>query len=214
MIFLLHWAKDDVTNNCLKHLSGQGAVIVIDNHSPVPFVPDVPVAVMRLDDNYPIITAFNYAMRAYPSSEYFCITNDTEPAPGMIARLQEVLDDPAVGIVAPGTNDTGAGVLYVSEPGAGVDQVTNHVDNTAWGFRHDLVAKIGYPDCEGHTLRSCWGCNQDYAYRARQAGYKVIAVRSTYIKHAHMGGQDVEAWAAGQDWLTRKWGQEASKVWA
>lgn len=214
MIFLLHWTHDAVTNNCLKHLQPQGAVIVIDNGSPALFAPASPVAVLRLPENYPIITAFNYAMRLYPSEDYICVTNDTEPAPDMVSKLLAALDDPEVGIVAPGTNDTGAGVLHVSEPGDHPSVLATGVDNTTWAWRHDLIAKIGYPDCEGHTHRACWASNQDYCYRARKAGYKVLAVRGAYTKHAHMGGQDTVAWQAGRDWLVRKWGDEAAQVWA
>jgi hypothetical protein len=89
-----------------------------------------------------------------------------------------------------------------------------HVDNTVWGWRHDLIDAIGYPDCEGHTHRACWASNQDYCYRARRAGYRVLGVLGAYVRHAHHGGQDMVAYQAGRDWLAKKWGKVASEVWA
>ncbi len=216
MIFVLHYAKDDVTNRCLESLRGQGRIVVIDNGSPVEYSPPPWVDVLiRHTQNRPLIEAFNSALFAYYDDEYYCITNDTVASPGMIARLSEILDDPTVGIVAPGTNDRGAGCLWRPEPNGKTgypDLVTGHVDNTAWGWRHDLLAAIGYPDCEGHTHRACWGSNQDFCYRARQAGYKVVAALSTYVWHAHDGGLDGVADQAGIEWLKRKWGEQWTRV--
>lgn len=205
-IYILHWTHNAVTETCIRSLLGQGEILVIDNGSPVPFATKMPVKVMRLEENLFMIAAFNVAMQMFPSDYYFCITNDTKAAPYYIDKLTEELDNPEVGIVAGGTNDRGAGALYVAWPGEWPTIDMEHVDNTGWGWRHDLVEKIGYPDCVGHTHRACWFSNQDYALRAHKAGYKVRGVLSAYIWHAHDGGQDYAAWKAGKDWFDEKWG--------
>lgn len=219
-IFVLHYEKIDVTLKCLDALIADPAfgidfkVIVIDNGSGEATVPWEET--VGLVENFPLIRAFNLGMQAYPAENYVCLTNDTIPAVGMVGKLVDALNDPQVGIVAPGTNDMGSGILFVGDqPIPDFESVeTSHVDNVCWAFRHDFVEQVGWPDCEGHTHRACWSSNQDYCYRARQAGYKVLAVRGAYLWHAHMGGSDSEAWRAGRDWLERKWGDEARFVWA
>lgn len=214
-IFVLHHAKDDVTNACLASLIDQGPILVIDNGSPIPFVPaHGNITVMRNEQNLHLIDAFNRAMQAHPDDWYLAVTNDTKASPGMVDKLLAALHDPAIGIVSGGTNDRGAGALYAPHPGDWPSIDMPHVDNTIWGWPHDLVEAIGWPDCAGHTHIGCWGSNQDYCYRARRAGYRVVGVRSAYYWHAHDGGQDVEAWQAGRDWLQQKWGDKAPEVWA
>ena len=223
--FVLHYEDRVKTSRCLVALLYDIAlmqpgvrVFAIDNGSPNP-LPELfgsSVHVIRHKENLPLIEAFNRAMEAAPANYYVCITNDTRPTPGMVKTLVTALKAQNVGIVAPGTNDQGAGILFT---GDGPDKAmpiveTNHVDNTCWAWRHDLVKAIGWPDCEGHPHRANWASNRDYCYRARQAGYKVLAVRGAHIWHAHNGGQDAVADAAGREWLQGKWGDKFAEVWA
>ena len=218
-IFVLHYANDELTNECLRALVGDaeavnyGRVTVIDNGSPVPFA-GIWDDVIRFDENLHLIEAFNRAMQQNPADAYICMANDTKPAPGMVGKLLAALDDPSVGIVAPGTNDIGAGMLWVPYPSDWAPMDTSNVDNTCWSFRQDLVDKIGWPDCEGHSHRANWAANQDFCFRARMEGYRVVGVRGAYIEHAHNGGSDIDAWKAGRDWLVMKWGEKAQEVWA
>jgi GT2 family glycosyltransferase len=213
-IFVLHYEKDEVTNACLEALLGDALVpsedtklFVIDNGSPVPYDTEfLSFSVIRFDENLPLIDAYNRAMQENPADAYICMANDTNPAVGMVGKLVAVLDDPHVGIVAPGTNDMGAGILWVSQPGDWSSIPTTHVDNTCWGFRQDLVDKIGWPDAEGHPHRANWYANRLYCWKARMAGYLVLAVRSAYIGHAHHGGQDAVADEAGLDWISLRLG--------
>lgn len=155
-----------------------------------------------------IIKAFNFAIGAlsFPFDAVFCVTNDTISHPGVFAKLLSALSDPSVGIVAPGMNDRGAGVLFVPQPGNWLTLETSHVDNTFWGFRRDLVEAIGLPDDEGNAHWGSWYSNRDYCLRARRAGYSVQAVRSAYVRHEHDGGLNIVAELAGAYWFEKKWG--------
>jgi GT2 family glycosyltransferase len=218
-IFVLHYEKEGLTTACLNSLAPQAKMLsaglfVIDNGSPVPFRGGG-AKIIRHGQNLFLIEAFNRAMQENPADVYMCVANDTLARPGMVERLADALRDRTVGIVAPGTNDMGAGVLYVPLPGRHASVETRHVDNTCWAFRRDLVKQIGWPDCTGHTHRACWSSNQDFCYRARQGGFRVMAVRGAYVNHAHNGGQDAAAAQAGRDWLIRKWGiEKAQEIWA
>jgi GT2 family glycosyltransferase len=219
-VFVLHYENTATTDKCIDSIlrsTGLAAlpnIVVIDNGSPTPYY-DV-VRVRRLDENLHLIPAFNTVMQEYPSDIYICANNDTLWAPWTLSALLDVLENyEDVGIVAPGTNDRGAGILTVDRPDPALPaEITAHVDNCVWGWTQALVNAIGWPDSEGHTHRANWASNQDYCYRARTAGFDNIAVRGAYVEHAHDGGQDMAAWQAGHDWLALKYGAEADKVWA
>lgn len=219
-VFVLHYEKDAVTHACVSSLWEQvtqlegAALFVIDNGSPTPYVPSGE-PVIRLRKNAFLIDAFNKAIERKPADAYLCVTNDTLAGEGMVRRLYDALQNPAAGVVAPGTNDMGAGVLCVGDaPRPELETLSvRDVDNTCWGFRQDVIEQVGTPDCTGHTHRACWASNADFCYRVRRMGYEVQAVRGAYIRHAHHGGQDEEARAAGWAWLRSKWGAEAKHIW-
>jgi len=191
---ILHYGRSEaderMTEQCIRSLWWQGArIVVIDNGSPRIYKPNG-VGRIRLERNQFLITAFNAGIEAVRREHdiYFCLNNDIVADAGMVGRLVEVLRDPAVGVVAPGSSDQGTGVLHVPYASPQwTDREAKHVDNHAWGFRRDVVERIGLPDCEGHSHRACWASNRDYCYRARMAGYKVMAVRSAYV--THLGGR-------------------------
>jgi len=213
-VFVLHYEKDSYTNNCVASVAGRGArVIVIDNASPTPYAPPDGVEVMRYMQNFPLIQSFNGAILLHPADCYFCLNNDTVAHPEMIGRLVAELHDPTVGIVAPGSSDKGTGILHVPYPSAVWETFeAMNVDNHAWGWRHDFMEKVGMPDAANHSHRACWASNRDYCYRARKAGYRVMAVRSAYV--LHFGGDyNEEADQAGRDWLWNKWGVEGVAAW-
>lgn len=218
-VFVLHWEHDDVTNTCvaswMPECQRHGArLIVIDNGSRKPYHTNLAVEVVRHERNLFLIEAFNRVMQDNPAGVYVACTNDTKIGRGSLGILLEALGDRKIGVVAPGTNDQGAGVLTVTEATpANTRQYTGHVDNTCWAWRHDVVEAVGWPDCVGHTHRACWASNQDFCYRVRMAGYRVLAVRDAFLWHAHDGGMDTEAWQAGRRWLELKWGEKAAEVW-
>lgn len=225
-VFVLHYENEQVTNQCVGSILrsieadavGKAQIVVIDNGSPTPYTTSYLeqfVKVLRLDRNMMLIDAFNEGLRKFRSEIYICANNDTTWNMWTLPILVGALSNRLVGIVAPGTNDQGAGILTVegNDPSL-MSTMVRHVDNCVWGWRHDMMEVVGLPDCDGHTHRANWASNQDYCYRAWQAGYTVVAVRSAYVIHAHHGGQDMVAWQAGRDWLIHKYGEKAGDVWA
>lgn len=221
-IFVLHHEKDDLTKGCVESWYGEaqdlGAdIFVIDNGSPEPFKWNKKgVKTVRHAENLFLIEAFNVAIEAQKQYDItICVTNDTlAVGHPLLKGLVDVLADEKVGVVAPGTNDRGAGTLYVKSPLDKPDHETKHVDNTVWAWRGDVVSQVGLPSCEGHTHRACWACNKEFAFRLRNAGYKVIAATgSAYVRHAHDGGQDRVADNAGRQWLSDKLGGRFAEAW-
>ena len=228
--FVLHWEDGDgegirKTRDCLASLQADVwnvdhvAITVIDNGSVKPWPKgfDSNVRVKRHEQNLHLIPAFNLAMQEREYDVYVCITNDTRAASGMIRNLVYWLQRPRIGVVAPGTNDKGAGALFTGE-GPDFDKpfvYLPHVDNTVWAWTDEVVRKVGWPDATGHTHRANWACNRDFCYRARMSGFVVGAARNAYVWHAHMGGEDAVADAAGREWLLQRWGEELfPEVWS
>jgi len=220
-IFVLHYEDEWLTDQCVDHLYTSGQlypegtnVVVIDNGSKIPYeAKQEETRVVRLDQNIPVVAAWNAGMQKYPADVYFCMNNDAFPAVGCIEKLVEALEDESIGIVAAGTSDTSVGAMYVTFPNELPNLDMNHVDGHLWGWRYDLVAEIGLPDCEGHTHQMCWGANRDYCFRARQAGFRVVCVRSAFVDHnRHESYDRAEADAAGHAWLAQKWGELAPLV--
>lgn len=213
-VFILHYANDALTNACAREWMQQGPSLVIDNGSPVPYVPDCGVQVMRLEHNLNLIDANNAAAKVHLSDWYLFPNNDVFPEKGCLAKLLRRFEDTEVGIVAPGSSDTGAGVLYVPYPDDALpDVATYNVDNHCWMFTQDVIDEIGYPDAEGHTHRACWYANKLYCWKARHAGYKVVAVRSAYVEHRRAKGYDYEADMAGRRWIKERLGARVQEAW-
>lgn len=219
-IYILHYVDDSQTDQCVaafdRAVNGESVqLVVIDNGSPVPYISTWEgVKVLRLEQNIPVVAAWNAGMQQYPADIYFCANNDAFPAVDCIQTLVEALEDESIGIVAAGTSDTSVGAMYVPQPDATLTSIDmKHVDGHLWGWRYDLVAEIGLPDCEGHTHQMCWGANRDYCFRARQAGLRVVCVRSAFVDHSRHDYYDrAEADAAGHVWLAQKWGELAPLV--
>lgn len=218
-IYILHYQDDETTDQCVTafdqaRVEGQ-QIVVIDNGSDHHYISIEGVIVHRLDLNLPVVDAWNAGMQAYPADVYLVANNDAMPVFDCVEKLVAALEDESIGIVAAGTSDESVGMMHVPFPGnsymPNIDM--KHVDGHLWGWRHDLVSQIGYPDCEGHTHQMCWGSNRDYCFRARQAGYRVVCVRSAFVDHQRHETYDrAEADAAGHAWIQQKWGELAPLV--
>lgn len=221
-LLILHYADDALTNQCLDSLLpqvvdyGSARLVVVDNGSPRPYAPRYPselVEIFRLGENLHMIPALARAMQAYPNEVYGLLNNDLICYPGMLRTVLGVFDDPDVGLVAPGSSDMGAGVLFVDGPGQWGNLVVPQVDNHCIFVNHALVEDVGYPETDGHTHRANWAFNKLYCWKAQQAGYKVIAALDAYVDHLHKGGYDSEADNAGKAWLRLRVGDKFSEVW-
>jgi GT2 family glycosyltransferase len=213
-VYITHYAKDDLTDACAAAWLAQTSdVLVIDNGSPSPYAPSLPVKVIRLDVNHHLIKANNKGMQAAPSPWYFNVNNDVFPAPGCVARMLAIFQNPDVGIAAPGSSDEGAGILHV-RPGESRDDVfTRHVDNHAWMFCQDVVDEIGWPDADEHPHWGNWYVNKVYCWKARRVGYKILAARSAYVEHRRAVGYSQEADDAGQAWLKARFAEQMGEIW-
>lgn len=214
-VFITHYVKNDLTDACAAAwLAQTDDVLVIDNGSPTPYAPSVPVKLTRLDVNHHLIKANNMGMQANPSPWYFNVNNDVFPAEGCVARMLEIFrSDPDVGIAAPGSSDVGAGILHVKPGESQADVFTLHVDNHAWMFCQDLIDEIGWPDADEHPHWGNWYCNKVYCWKARSAGYKILAARSAYVEHRRSVGYSREADELGQAWLKTRFADHLTEIW-
>jgi GT2 family glycosyltransferase len=208
--FILHYADNAMTDQCIASLLPQCAavsaeIIVIDDGSPSKYVTEYPVTVVRHEQNLHLVPAFMKVVKQYPASVYGLLNNDLICHPDMLATVLTQFDDPDVGIVAPGSSDQGAGVLYVPHPGPWGNVVARHIDNHAIFIHHQVFEDIGMDECEDFTERKCWYWNRWLCYLARKSGYKVIAARDAYVDHLG-GGYNAEADAAGLAWLKSRLG--------
>ncbi len=208
--FILHYMDKAMTDQCIASLLPRCAavdaeIIVVDDGSPVPFVTDYPVRIVRHEQNLHLVPAFSKAMQMFPATIYGMLNNDLICHPDMLATVLAQFDDPDVGIVAPGSSDKGTGVLYVPCPGPWGNVVAQHIDNHCMWVSHYLIEEIGYPECEGNLHRLNWYWNRAYCYLARKAGYKVVAARDAYVDHLG-GGYNAEADAAGLAWIQSRLG--------
>lgn len=186
-----------------------------------------------------LIPSFNEVINLYPTYDlYFCLNNDILFHENWLNSIVTALEDyPEIGIVAPMYDQPGGAWLEmpVDEPfDGGTYKYWNavsrrlegeygvtfhpHVDNCAWGFTKTLIDKIGLPD--PRFTGAGWFANQDYCYRARQAGFKVAAVHSSFIHHDHRGTYGKlnsnyanDAYAEGYTALLKKYGGRLPQDW-
>jgi GT2 family glycosyltransferase len=220
-ILILHYEDNALTDQCIKSLIGQAVdccaqIVVVDNASPTPYRSEYErydlLKVVRNEQNLPIVPALARWMPVFPNEVYGLLNNDLICHAGMLSVVLTCFDDPDVGIVAPGSSDRGTGILYVSGPGAHGSVVTEHVDNHCFWINHALTEEIGYPETDGHADRRSWGWNKYYCWKARQAGFKVIAARDAYVEH--FGGTfSEEANRAGYEWLAGRLGERIGEAW-
>lgn len=225
-VYVLHWGgengeHDRLTVQCVESWIDEArqigaAVTVIDNGSPKAF--DKPhqwadVNVLRLENNLPLIDAFNVGIKNHACWYVICVTNDTLKPDGvpLLAGLADVLERERVGICAPGTNDAGGGTLHVTEALGKADHDTRHVDNVVWAWNWGF---LGLPRADGHTHRACWYSNKEFCWRARRDGLRVVAATgSAYVHHLNTGGNDREAHEHGERWLKNVMGENYHDAW-
>lgn len=210
-----------MTDQCLKSLIGQAVdacaqIIVVDNASPVPYRSEYErfdlLSVVRWETNMHLVPALARAMPMFPAEVYGLLNNDLICHAGMLKTVLGCFDDPDVGIVAPGSSDLSTGILYVPGPGQHGNVETAQVDNHAFFLSHLLIDEIGYPETDGHQHRASWAFNKLFCWKARQAGFKVIAARDAYVEH--LGGKfDEAANQAGYEWLAGRLGERVSEAW-
>jgi GT2 family glycosyltransferase len=223
LIVIPTWSNAKCLINCLESLfdlteDAEYRVVVVDNGSAddtQQYLADVqkrhPLIVHRNEENLGFVKATNQGLAyAAPGENVLWLNDDTQIVDGLwLKKLESSL-----------TGDAGA-VGPVSNFVMGLQQVMlssqiphkSHLANFLIGFclliRADAFHRVGYLD--GRFLM---GGNDDldYSLRLREAGYKLLVDRTTFVLHygarsiERIGGYDVVE-KNTRPLLVEKWGK-------
>lgn len=169
----------------------------------------------------------NVGLRAAPESEYIVLLNDDViVSPGWLGGLLRYLDDPHIGLIGPVTNSAGnearIAVDYsdIAEVDAFARRYTFAHDGVNFNIpvlamycmaaRRRTIDELGELD---ERFRMGMFEDDDYAVRARNAGYRVVCAEDVYVHHfgrSSFGKMSEEAhdkiFAANRALFERKWG--------
>ncbi len=169
----------------------------------------------------------NVGLRAAPESEYIVLLNDDViVSPGWLGGLLRYLDDPHIGLVGPVTNSAGneARIAVDYSDIAEVDAFARRYTFAHDGVNFDIpvlamycmaarrrtIDELGELD---ERFRMGMFEDDDYAVRARNAGYRVVCAEDVYVHHfgrSSFGKMSEEAhdkiFAANRALFERKWG--------
>lgn len=141
--------------------------------------------------------AINQGMMMAKGSTILLLNNDTIVTPNWLGNLLACVNsDPQIGMAGPVTNYI-SGDQMISVPYKQVSEMQpfakgfNRHDPGKWndtnrlvGFcviiRRDVFNKLGYMD-EGYEIGNYE--DEDYIFRARLLGYRLVAARDTFIHH-------------------------------
>lgn len=176
-------------------------VIVVDNGSTdgtVPFLQGYPgLQLLTFPYNRGFAAAANAGMRAARGRYLVLLNNDIVVTPAWLKNLSLVLDcRPDAGMALPATNLTYGPQLmqvYYRSLKAMFSYARryNHSNASRWQevlrlpdycliIRREMMEKIGYLD---EQFSPGYFEDDDYAYRARQSGFKLIFAADTFVHH-------------------------------
>jgi len=181
----------------IRHVHTPYEVIVVDNGSrdgSAEYCLNQRLRVISLPDNRGFPAACNLGMLAAIGDELLLLNNDTLMTRGALDNMLRCLysrDD--IGIVGPMSNYA-SGRQQIQEPFTSVDEMAarwNVPDSGKWQevqrivglcflFRRVLMERIGLLDerfSPGHYE------DDDYCYRARQAGYRLMIAGDSFVFH-------------------------------
>lgn len=206
LVLVKHYKFEDLTDNCLGSLissKGDKEIVVIDSTEDKDYFYDN-IPVKKISNNIGLIESFNrFFIDGYDL--YVYASNDVIFHSGWLEGIKQAIDlNKNIGILAPMYDQPGGGVLEMQVPKnilPGTEEweawvskeilrnpiyiPTKHVDNVIFCFTKDLYNKIGLMD--SNFKGAGWGANLDYCYRARKAGFTVVAAGRSFIHHAHRG---------------------------
>ncbi|WP_281889190.1 glycosyltransferase family 2 protein [Paenibacillus sp. YYML68] len=190
-----------VLEPCLRsirtHVRVPHEIIVVDNGSKdasLDISRKLGVTVASLPDNRGFPAACNIGLRLATGSTLLLLNNDTLMTPRALEHMLDCLHSSAhIGIVGPMCNYA-SGKQQLEEPFTNVDDMAarlNVKDPGKWReverivgicflFRRELYERIGLMDevfSPGHYE------DDDYCYRARQAGYRLMLAGDAFVFH-------------------------------
>ncbi|MDD9269959.1 glycosyltransferase family 2 protein [Paenibacillus sp. GCM10023248] len=202
-------------------------IIVVDNGSTdgtLEFLVQEGVPFVSFPDNRGFPVACNTGMKLAKGSTILLLNNDVLLTPNWLVNLLDcLLHRPDVGIVGPMTNYA-SGRQKIEEPYTTLEEMTLRYNEQKKGtytevqrligfcflFKREVMDTIGLLDerfSPGHFE------DDDYCYRARLAGYKLMMAEDTFIFHhgsASFGKKSQQQFKAivkrSKDLFMEKWG--------
>lgn len=202
---VLHYQFSDITNTCINAIfqHDPGAyVLIVDNGSSDPYV-NRDLDVLRLEENYSLAAAMNKGtielFRRSNAEAVFQLNNDIVITGSTPAEFQWGFDAyPQIGIASCLMSQEDADFAFFACPyGPGelaetylktnlpshVRLILPFVDNAAFVIRRRTWDMVG--PLEEHFSGASWGANYDYCWRARNLGWEVGLIKSTFVFHLH-----------------------------
>ncbi|GLI08947.1 glycosyl transferase [Paenibacillus tyrfis] len=180
-----------------RHVTMPHEVIVVDNgstDSSLRLCLKHEVKLVSLPVNRGFPAACNFGLRLSSGDALMLLNNDTRLTAGALDNMMRCLYSSGdVGIVGPMTNYA-SGKQQIQEPFTSIADMTarmNRPDSGKWRqterivglcflFKRELMERIGELDerfSPGHFE------DDDYCYRARQAGYRLLIAGDAFIYH-------------------------------
>ena len=184
------------------------------------------VTVLFNDSNRGFAPANNQALALAKGDVLVLLNNDTIVPPGWLPGLSRVLDDPAIGLAGPVTNRASNEAQVVASYRTYGEMVTFALQRAqhergnlldvgvltmyCLAMRRDVHERIGPLD---ERFEIGMFEDDDYAMRAREAGYRVVCVEDTFVHHfgqASLGGASHgfgKLFRRNQKRWEKKWGR-------
>ncbi|MFD0869758.1 Chondroitin polymerase [Chlamydia abortus] len=175
-------------------------LIVVDNGSvdgTAEYCREEQLTYVGLPDNRGFPAACNIGLRLAKGSSLMLLNNDVVVTGGWLERLLEALHSaPDIGIVGPCSNRVSGSqkvrLGYASmeqfhceahrymEARRGIRTATRRLTGFCFLFRRELWERIGELD---ERFTPGYYEDDDYCYRARRAGYRLLIARDAYVHH-------------------------------
>lgn len=239
-IVVVSYGGLELTQACLDSVLGRETwpnleVLVVDNASPdgtpeylaALAASDVRVRAVFNADNRGFAAANNQGVVLARGEFVILLNNDTVVPPGMTGRLVRHLQrDSKLGILCPTTNFCGneakvdAGYAQMDDMPAfaarRADQFRGRVFDIAVAAMYCVALRRSVLDELG-PLDEAYGVgmfeDDDFAIRARKAGYRVACAEDVYVHHVGQGSfrklspaEYEELWKKNQAYFEKKWG--------
>lgn len=215
-----------------QHTTQPYEIIVVDNGSSdesVDYCLHEDVILVSLSDNKGFPAACNLGMKVASGSEILLLNNDVLVAPGWLEKMLNCLySEEQIGIVGPMSNfisgkqqisfpytDLVSTAAYLAKHHAGEWLEVKRIVGLCFLFKRELMDKIGVLDerfSPGHYE------DDDYCYRARLAGYKLMIVKDAFVFHygsasfSKIGEEEVNRLIAiNREKFIQKWGEDPNQ---